>query len=159
MLRNFLILTIICVFSVSGIYAQKKDTKSVDETAIRGILMRLETAWTGGDGKKFGEEFAEDADFTVWNGMYLKGRKTIAEGHQHIFDTIYKDTKLRFNIRQIRFLRDDVAVVHATGVVAKKSAEFPATPMVVPVFVFSNENGKWQITAFQNTQLQPPDER
>lgn len=38
-------------------------------------------------------------------------------------------------VRSIRFLRDDVAVVHAEVNVAKKDEEFPATAQFVPVFV------------------------
>ena len=125
--------------------------RAEDEKAIRNIIQSLADAWTAGDGKKFGEPFAEDADYVVVNGLHLKGREAIAQGHQRIFDTIYKDTKLKAEIRKIRFLRPDIAVVHTQGNIAKKTEAFPGAPGAFPVYILSKENGKWQIVAFQNT--------
>jgi uncharacterized protein (TIGR02246 family) len=48
----------------------------------------MESGWN----TKSGERFAEDADYVVINGMYIKGRKAIETGHQQIFDTIYKSS-------------------------------------------------------------------
>ena len=73
---------------------------------------------------------------------------------KEIFSTIYKDTKQRLNVRSIRFLRDDVAVVHVEGSVVKKAEEFPTTPMVVPVFILTKDKGRWLIAVFQNTKTQ-----
>jgi len=126
-------------------------TKAEDEKAIRNIIQSLADAWTAGDGVKFGEPFAEDADFVVINGLHLKGREAIAQGHQRIFDTIFKDTKLKTEIRKIRFLRPDVAIVHTQGSIAKKPEAFPVVPGAFPSYVLSKKNGKWQIVAFQNT--------
>jgi len=125
--------------------------RAEDEKAIRNIIQSLADAWTAGDGKKFGEPFAEDADYVVVNGVRLKGCEAIAQGHQRIFDTIYKDTKLKAEILKIRFLHKSVAVVHTQGSIAKKPEAFPVVPGAFPSFVLSKENGKWQIVAFQNT--------
>ena len=125
-----------------------------DEAAIRAIIANLNDAWTKGDAKLWGEQFAEDADFTVWTGTYVKGREAITRGHEEIFKTIYKGTKLGLTVRSIRFLRNDVAVAHAEGSVVKKEEEFPTTPQVVPVFILTKEKGRWQIAVFQNTRVQ-----
>lgn len=125
-----------------------------DEAAIRAIIATLNDAWTKGDAKLWGEQFAEDADFTVWTGSYVKGREAITSGHEEIFRTIYKGTKLRLNVRSIRLLRSDVAVAHAEGSVVKKEEEFPSTPQVVPAFILTKEKGRWQIAVFQNTKVQ-----
>ena len=130
------------------------DDRSKDEAAIRAIIASLNDAWTKGDAKLWGEQFAEDADFTVWTGTYVKGREAITRGHEEIFGTIYKGTKLRLSVRSIRFLRDDVAVVHTDGSVVKQEEEFPSAPQVVPTFVFTKEKGQWRIAVFQNTRIQ-----
>ena len=57
-------------------------------------------------------------------------------------------------MRSIRFLCDDVAVVHVEGNVVKKGEEFPATPQVVPLFVMKKDKGQWLVAAFQNTKTQ-----
>jgi uncharacterized protein (TIGR02246 family) len=157
MLRKILGITAMTFCLAITSFAQDKAVqKSQDEAAIRAVVQSLADAWTAGDGGKFGAPFVTDADYTVWNGIYLSGREAIAQGHQQIFDTFYKDTKLQFDIRKIRFLGDTVAIVHTFGRMVKKSEEFPKEPQVVPVFVMSRENGKWQIIAFQNTTIQKP---
>ena len=150
MLAAVAMLVILCSLAA----AQNTPTRAKDEAAIRAIIASLADAWTRGDAEAWGKAFTTDADFTVWNGMYAKGREAITRGHAEIFSTIYKDTKQRLNVRSIRFLRDDVAVVHVEGSVVKKAEEFPATPMVVPVFILTKDQGRWLIAVFQNTKTQ-----
>ena len=95
--------------------------------------------------------FAADADYVIINGTYIKGRETIAEGHQRIFDTFYKESTLSLSVKQVRMLRPDVAVVHvaATNKVPR-GAETHATEALITL-VMTKESGAWQIAAFQNT--------
>jgi uncharacterized protein (TIGR02246 family) len=132
--------------------AQDSTNHSKDEAAIRAIIVNLEEAWIKGDGTLWGEQFAEDVDFTVWNGLYLKGREAITKSHTEIFNTIFKDEKLRHKVLSIRFLRDDVAVVRTEASHVKKEEEFPSRPMVFPLYVMTKEKGRWQIVVFQNTK-------
>jgi uncharacterized protein (TIGR02246 family) len=134
--------------------AQNTASHSKDELAIRAIIANLADAWTKGDAKLWGEQFAEDADFTVWTGTYVKGREAITRGHGELFRTIYPGTKQRLNVRSIRFLRNDVAAVHVEGSVVKKEEEYPSTPQVVPVLILVKERGQWKIAVFQNTRVQ-----
>ena len=138
----------------SSAVAQNVATHSKDEAAIRAIIATLSDAWTKGDAKLWGEQFAEDADFTAWTGGYVKGREAIIRGHDEVFHVFYPGTKQRLNVRSIRFLRDDVAVAHVEASVVKKEEEFPPTPQAVPVAVLTKEKGRWQIVVFQNTMIQ-----
>lgn len=134
--------------------AQGGEGRAKDEAAIRAAVASLAEAWAAGDGRAFARPFAEDADYTVWNGVHIKGREGIARGHEQIFSTFYKGTKLRLDVLGVRFLRDDVAVVHAEGRVVKQGEQFPADPDVIPLFVLSRERGRWQIVVFHNLQSQ-----
>lgn len=125
-----------------------------DAAAIRSIIEELEKAWTAGDAEAWSKHVADDVDFTVWNGRYIKGREGVTAGHRQIFSTIYKDTKQKLDVRSIRFLRDDVAVVHLKGSVVKKTAEFPEAPQVAPVMIMTKQNGRWLIAVFHNTDVQ-----
>ena len=138
--------------------SQNTTEQSKDEEAIRAIIANLGEAWTKGDAKLWGAQFAEDADFTVWTGAYVNGREAITRGHEEIFNTIYKGTKMRLTVRSIRFLREGVAVAHTEGRVVKKEEEFPATPQNVQVFILTKEKGQWQIAVFQNTRIQSREE-
>ncbi len=145
--------SLLCLSPVAS--AQIAPGHAEDEKAIRAIIAGLSDAWTAGDARAWAAAFTEDADFTVWNGLYVKGREAIEQGHKQIFGTIYKDTRHRMAVRNVRFLRDDVAVVHAEASVAKKGEDFPASPQVVPLFVMVKEKGQWRVSVFQNTSVQP----
>jgi uncharacterized protein (TIGR02246 family) len=123
-----------------------------DRLAIQAVVAGLAEAWGKGDGRAWGSYFTEDADFTAWFGLYLKGRDAIAAAHQQIFDTVYKNTNARLEICSLRFLRPDVAVVHFNGSVVGEGEELPAEPQVVPVAVLTKEGGSWRVAVFQNTK-------
>ena len=143
------------LLTLCGLAVTQSTTKRAsDEAAIRAIVANLSDAWTKADAKLWGDQFAEDADFTAWTGGYVKGREAITRGHEQVFHVFYPGTKQRLNVRSIRFLRDDVAVVHVEASVVKKEEEFPSTPQSVPVAVLTKEKGKWRIAVFQNTMIQ-----
>jgi uncharacterized protein (TIGR02246 family) len=132
---------------------------SIDETMIREIVQSLEAAWNIGDGQAFGAPFSEDADYTVWNGQYANGREAITREHQRLFETVFRGTVQRLEVEKIRFLREDVAVVHALGGMVDFEPE--RWPKVKPLLVLVKADGKWHIDVFHNTpvvteQTQPP---
>ncbi|HKY45747.1 MAG TPA: SgcJ/EcaC family oxidoreductase [Pyrinomonadaceae bacterium] len=122
-----------------------------DEAAIRGNVKQLETAWNTKSGALFAKPFAEDADYVVINGMYVKGRPAIETMHQKIFDTIFKDTTVTLSVKQIRFLRPDVAVVHVNGHRTGPTNDLEQDAMLT--LVMTKEKEGWTIAAFQNTAV------
>ena len=128
---------------------QSQDSRAADEAAMRESVKQMETGWNTKSGALFAKPFAEDADYVVINGMYIKGRATIDTAHQRIFDTIYKDTKINLTVKQIRFLRPDVAVVHVTGHRDGPTKDLTQDAMLTLVMT-KDQNG-WTIAAFQNT--------
>lgn len=130
---------------------QAQNSPNVDEVAIRQNVKQLETGWNTKSGAVFAKPFAEDADYVVVNGMYLKGRTAIEAAHQRIFDTIFKDTTVALKVKQIRFLRPDVAVVHVEGHRDGPTRELVQDALVT--LVMTKENGAWTVAAFQNTAV------
>jgi uncharacterized protein (TIGR02246 family) len=126
-----------------------QDSRAADEAALRENVKQMETGWNTKSGALFAKPFAEDADYVVINGMYIKGRATIASAHQRIFDTIYKDTTISLTVKQVRFLRPDVAVVHVAGHRAGPTKELTQDAMLT--LVMTKEKQGWVIAAFQNT--------
>lgn len=150
MKRNLISLGVLLLFAfIQPIYGQTD--RAADEAAIRDNVKQLETAWNTKSGVAFAKPFAEDADYVIINGSYIKGREVIATSHQQIFDTIFKDTKLTLTVKQVRFLRPDVAVVHASG-----RRDGPTKELVQDAFityVMTKEGQVWTIAAFQNTAV------
>lgn len=132
---------------------QTHDSRAADEAAMRENVKQMETGWNTKSGAVFAKSFAEDADYVVVNGMYIKGRTTIETQHQRIFDTIYKDTRINLTVKQIRFLRPDVAVVHVNGHRDGPTKEL--TGDAILTLVMTKETQGWTIAAFQNTSVVP----
>ena len=136
------------VFPVESV-ADDLQTKA--ELQISGVFDQLTEAWRIGNGNAWADAFVDDADFTVWFGLAIKGKEQIAWGHQLIFDNFYADTVFEFDIRQIRFVRPDVAIVHLSGSVVRNGENLPAEPDAVPMVVLEQVGDDWKIVAFQNT--------
>lgn len=131
--------------------AHAQNSAAAAEAALRENVKALETGWNNKSGAVFAKPFAEDADYVVINGMYIKGRAVIESAHQRIFDTVFKDTKLSLTVKQIRFLRPDVAVVHVTGHRDGPTKELQQDAILT--MVMTKEKQGWTIAAFQNTAV------
>lgn len=130
-----------------GLYSQEKDPKK----EIEKTIMSLVAAWSEGDGDKFASSFSDDADFTTWFGMHLKGKQEIAFGHNMIFKEFYANTVWDLSIDHIKFVGDNVALVYCSGAVIAKGAPKAEEPDAVPLMVLNQRNGEWKILALQNT--------
>ena len=156
LIRMIEILALI-VFYVSIVSAQKvgpPTNREKDEAAIKANLEQIKTGWNMKSGEALARPFTEDADFVVITGAHLKTRVVIAEQHQRLFDTIFKDVELLdYVVEQIRFLRPDVALVHALGRRTDTADKTKTVSGRISLVMLKNK-GKWQIAAFHNTQLQ-----
>lgn len=143
----------VCAFAFPVHGEGVKNPDGADEAALRENVKQMEGGWNAKKGELFAKPFTEDADYVVINGMYIKGRNEIAKGHQQIFDTFYKNTSLRLSIRQIRFLRRDVALVHVDGHLDGIGNEgHPASDASITMVMTRGKQG-WEIAAFQNTEV------
>ncbi len=154
--RMFVIAAMFALMSLS-LHAQKNARVSVsaaDEAAIRANVKQMEDGWNTKSGALFAKPFAEDADYVVINGLHIRTRRAIDEGHQRIFETIYKDSQLTLNFKQLRFLRPDVALVHVSAQNKVRQTDGERTLSAVITMVMVKEAHEWKIAAFQNTQDQ-----
>jgi uncharacterized protein (TIGR02246 family) len=121
--------------------------------AVNGLMGRLGDAWERGDGKAYGLVFAEDAQYVTAPGERLYGRESIANSHQHIFDTIFKGTKLGRNYPvRYRSVTPDVVLVEGSGAVLfPGEVEASVPPNGLMTMIVAKQKGQWQIVSFQNT--------
>jgi uncharacterized protein (TIGR02246 family) len=150
------VITVIMMGATINLFAQEKISQtSRNEAAIRANVEQMVKGWNMKSGAEFAKSFAEDSDYVVINGMHIKGRAANAKSHQQIFDTIYKDSSIVATIKQIRFLRPDVAVVHGESNLTFKINGEEKKGNGIVTLVMTKEKGKWSIAAFQNTAIQP----
>lgn len=142
---------------VSQSRAQTPPNSSADEAAIRQVVKRVEDGWNAHDAKAFAAPFAADADYVIVNGMRIKGREQIEQGHAGIFNTIYKESRNAGTVKSVRFLRPDVAVVHVEWNLEFRMGGETRKAQAMNTMVMTKEGGKWSIAAFHNTPVAPPE--
>ncbi|MEO6329078.1 MAG: SgcJ/EcaC family oxidoreductase [Ginsengibacter sp.] len=145
----------ILIFMATAILstAAKAQVKPADETSIKQVVQSLQDGWNKKDGNLFASRFADDCDYVVVNGMLLKSKNTVAQGHQNIFNTFYNETSLDLNLQDARYLSDDIVIAHVTGRrygnVGGKYEDIKA----MITLTLQKKNGEWSIAAFQNTEV------
>ena len=130
--------------------------QSADEAAVRVLYQRLMDGWNEGSGEAFAAPFAEDGDLVAFDGTHFKGRREIVPFHQQLFQTYLKGTRLVGAVQDVRFLSNDVALMHAVGgtVMRGKSTPSPERDSI-QTLVAVRISGSWQLAAFQNTRIRP----
>lgn len=122
--------------------------ESTDEKKIRNVFETMQKAWDNNDAKAFAECFTEDSDFVDFRGEHFKGREN--DFSKHVQSA---NTRLYINIKSIRFLNNEMAVVHAEG---KKLQEYETITGKCKLSYTTNimvkENGEWKITSFHHSK-------
>jgi uncharacterized protein (TIGR02246 family) len=132
---------------------------TTDPTAIAaGLFARLETAWNDGDGHAFGRPFADVTDFVDIRGVHHHGDgEAMGRGHQHIFDTIYKGSTIRYQVISAREVVPGCIVATVSATLDAPSGPMPGTNQSRITAVVVPQGDGWAITAFHNTLvLQAP---
>lgn len=134
--------------------AQNPLTRDKDEAAIRAVVVELSEAWTTADAERWGRQFTSDADYMAVTTTFYKGREANVKAHQALFAGRFKDTKAKYEVQTIRFLTNDIAVVHVKASMVPKNEEFRKDHLF-PVMVFTKDKGQWLISVFQNLSVGP----
>lgn len=161
MLRKLLLITAITMLALSsshGAFAQDQQ----DEAPIRAIIAAQAEAWNAGDGTAYAKDLAPEASFTNIFGMVMYGAPAFAERHRQILATFYKGTTKHHEIRRIRFVTPDVAIVDIDNEVHGVKA-MPAGLPVPPdgilktqlMEVFVRRGERWWIEAYHNVDTKP----
>ena len=131
---------------------------SAEEAAVRALYQQLMDGWNQGSGDAFAAVFTEDGDLIGFDGTHFKGRQEIAPFHQRLFDKWLKGSRLVGQVKDVRFLSPDVALMHAVGgtVMRGKSEPVPERDSI-QTLVATRQDGEWRLAAFQNTRLHPMD--
>lgn len=127
-----------------------------DANQIQALHARVLDGWNHGSGEGFAAPFREEACFIGFDGTVFEGRRDIASSHQELFDRWTKGSRLVSERTDVRFVRDDVAVVHATGGTIGRGKSEPAPERdSVQTLVAVRDGDTWSFVAFQNTRIRP----
>jgi uncharacterized protein (TIGR02246 family) len=122
--------------------------QTADDKKIRAVFETMQTAWANADATAFGSCFTEDSDFVNFRGDHFKVKENNIARHVQ-----FNNTRLYIDIKSIRFLNNELAVVHAE---AAALHEFETRESSCRLFYNTNilikENGAWKITSFHNSK-------
>src|SRR6187399_2230295 len=118
-------------------------------TEVENVLRQLETAWNRADGKGYAAPFAEDADFVDIRGVHHHGRGPIGQGHQAIFDTVYKGSKIAHRATDARAVAGDVIVAHGVATMETTNGMFDGRHAINTI-VLVRSGDAWRIASFHN---------
>jgi uncharacterized protein (TIGR02246 family) len=132
------------------------DTRQADETAIRAMYQQTLEAWNAGDGFAFAGPMALDADFIAFDGTRFTGRDEVGAFHDPLLKTHLRGTRLVGRVISLRFLSEDVALLHVEGGTIMRGASRPHLGRdSVQTLVAHKRAGVWEFAAFQNTRVRP----
>ena len=119
------------------------------------IFQQLEDAWNVADGAAFGAVFAEESDFVNIRGEHHRGPVAIGRGHQGIFDTIYKGSKVDYRPELARSIAPGIIVALAGATLEVPAGPLQGTREARMTVVVVEEDGRWLVSSFHNTLVAP----
>ncbi len=132
------------------------------DAKIRAVVAAQVTAWNAGDGTAYSKDVGSDVSFTNLFGMVMYGASAFAERQRQILTTFYKGTTKQHEIRRIRFVTPDVAIVDIDNEV-RGVVTMPAGIVIPPdgiirsqlMEVFVRRGDRWWIDAYHNVDTKP----
>jgi hypothetical protein len=139
-----------------------------DAEDVRDVVAGFATSWNRHDLDAFGKLFAQDADFVNVAGLSWTGRQSIQAQHAYSHGVIpadspgfseedrryygiFKNSTLKFDQINVRFLRKEVAIAHVNWeLLGDARTQNPRRG--VSMFVLTRQNVGWLIGAAQNTE-------
>jgi uncharacterized protein (TIGR02246 family) len=126
-------------------------TDSHEQTAS-DIAGKLQRAWNDHDAVGFAGAFAEDADFIHILGGHGHGRAAIAQAHRALFDSIYRESRVRFALADVRSLAPDAFIALLVQHLVFGSDGNVQEMTCRPTLIVVRRGQDWSVVLMQNTR-------
>lgn len=149
-------LTLTAILAAGFISPFADAAQADDEQAIKQVEARWQDAWNRHDVDALAALFTEDASFVQVAGRRWDGPEDIRKNHALVHAMQFKESVWTNRDLDIRFLAPDIALIHQTWSMAgDKNPDGTPRPPRDGIFtqVFVKRDGKWLITASQNTNI------
>jgi uncharacterized protein (TIGR02246 family) len=126
------------------------------DAELRGLFNRMCQAWTDGDARAYGDCFTTDVDYVSFDGYREHGREAMVVSHDKLFRGVLYGSALVGEVESIRYLRDDVALVHGTGSVQVAwRSRLPKRRLTRNTIVAVRGDEGWRFAAIHNGRVRP----
>ncbi|MGH1561849.1 SgcJ/EcaC family oxidoreductase [Mumia sp. DW29H23] len=123
-----------------------------DLAAITEVVATVERAQNSEDVDAFVALFRADAIWTTGHGALLLGRDAIAAFTRSVLPGAMRDTIGSYEVVHVLFVRPDVAAVKVRQTVRNRDGSaVDGAYEGSPLYVMAKEEGRWLLTANQNT--------
>ena len=122
---------------------------STDESGVRALLDQIYTALTANDADAYVEGYAEQVSVAM-PGAYLGDRAALHEAMRGMFGGPLAGATGSYDVRAIRFLGADVAIVSSLGTVLLAGQKAGEVEPWLDTWVLSRAGGSWQVAAFHS---------
>jgi len=132
----------------------KRDGFREEERALRELLAHIDAAWNRRDAKAFSDFFEDQANFRFHTGVTLRGKSKIENHYLGHFPKIREGEKHSSTVRQIRFIRPDVAILDSEVELFRlneNSGEKDIRLKLMSTTVANKEGGRWFVSAVNLT--------
>ncbi|MFD1827894.1 SgcJ/EcaC family oxidoreductase [Mumia zhuanghuii] len=121
--------------------------RTADLDAIAQVVATVEHSQQHKDPDEFLALFHPDAIWTTGGGKVLIGRDEIAAFTRQVLPAAEWDGKVTYDVVHVLFIRPDVAAVKVRQRYLTPGEESEGAPL----YVMSKQEGRWLLTACQNT--------
>lgn len=145
---------LLVLFTASPIPSLAANSASDDESAIRDLASRWQTAWNAHDMKAMATLLTTDADFVNVAGRHWKGKPQIELEHAERHQTNLKNSVWVTRNVSIRLLSPTLALAHVDWGITGDT-DFDGTPREPREGIFSwlvvKQGDQWLIRSAHNT--------
>ncbi|GIG62642.1 hypothetical protein Lfu02_70140 [Longispora fulva] len=128
--------------------------QSPDIEAIRQVIATIEHSQRNESPEEFLSLFRHDAIWTTAGGRLLWGLTEIADFTRQALPGAMAQQTVTYELVDVLFIRPDVAAVKGRGQYRTLDGVPQGNP-TTPMYVLAKEEGRWLITAAQNTEQLP----
>ncbi|MEU4842637.1 SgcJ/EcaC family oxidoreductase [Nocardia testacea] len=122
-----------------------------ETAALHAVVAAVARAQRDEDVEGFAALFREDAIWTTGHGKRLYGRAAVAEFTARVLPGATAHGHAAYEVEHILFLRPDVAAVKVRQRYFTTAGELDSEG--TPMYVMTKEDGRWMLTANQNTPI------
>lgn len=127
-----------------------------DDQELKALFQRVCQAWTDGDAAAYAACFTADCDYVSFDGTRAHGREQVIESHDKLFRGVLFGSALVGEVESIRYIADDVAVLHGSGsVLVAWRLQLPKRRLTRNTLVAVRGPEGWRFTAIHNGRVRP----
>jgi uncharacterized protein (TIGR02246 family) len=124
---------------------------------VAALIAQEDRAWNAGDAAAYSEAVAADCVMTNIYGQVFVGHDAFETQHEHVFQGVFKGSRLAQAIEHLRLVRPGVAIVDTAATLEIPAGEArPARTVHARLEqVLVHDAGGWRVTSYHNVEEKP----